>query len=96
MVAIESIGSAVRAMGTNISGIAQSVAGQREAASELSRTTTLAAGAVSGVNTEIGLIGEATESTSAGAAQMTSAALELARLSTDLRGHVLDFLERIR
>ena len=30
VVAIESIGSAVRAMGTNISGIAQSVAGQRE------------------------------------------------------------------
>ena len=94
--AIESIGGAVRAMGDSISGIASSVQGQRQAAAELSRTTTLAANAVSGVNADIGVIGTATEATSAGASEMTSAALELARLSTDLRTHVVEFLEQIR
>ncbi|GAA4126112.1 methyl-accepting chemotaxis protein [Nocardioides fonticola] len=96
LAAIESIGGAVRAMGESIGGIASSVQGQRQAAAELSRTTTLAADAVAGVNHDIGAIGTATEATSAGASEMTSAALELARLSTDLRTHVLEFLEQIR
>lgn len=94
--AIESIGSAVRSMGSSIGDIAQSVNGQRDAAAELSRSTTQAANAVSEVSTDIGAIGTATEATSAGAGEMTSAALELARLSSDLRTHVIDFLQQIR
>lgn len=94
--AIESIGGAVRAMGESIGDIAHSVQGQRDAAAELSRTTSVAAHAVSGVNDDIAVIGTATEATSAGASEMTAAALELARLSTDLRTHVVEFLDQIR
>ncbi|WP_028654895.1 methyl-accepting chemotaxis protein [Nocardioides sp. J54] len=94
--AIETIGSAVRGMGDNVSAIATAVGEQRHAAAELSRTTTEAAGAVSGVNEDVTAIGEATVATSTGASEMTGASLELSRLSADLRTHVAAFLEQIR
>ena len=94
--AIETIGTAVRGMGENVSAIAGAVGEQRQAAAELSRTTTEAAGAVSGVNEDVTAIGEATVATSTGASEMTGASLELSRLSADLRTHVAAFLEQIR
>lgn len=41
----------------------------------------------------LGAIGSSTDSTSAGAGQMTNASLELSRLSASLRTHVGGFLE---
>ena len=86
----------LRGMGDNVSAIACAVGEQRQAAAELSRTTTEAAGAVSGVNEDVTAIGEATVATSTGAGEMTGASLELSRLSADLRTHVAAFLEQIR
>lgn len=94
--AIANITESVRGMGENLGGIARSVAEQRQTTGELSQTTTEAATAVTGVTDDISAIGNATEATSAGARQMTSAALELAKLSADLRTQVGDFLVQIR
>ena len=94
--AIENITASVQGMGDNLGDIARSVAEQRQTAGELSRTTTEAAGAVTGVNEDISAIGGATEATSAGAREMTLAALELAKLSAELRTQVADFLVQIR
>ena len=41
-------------------------------------------------------IGDATAATSSGAGEMTTASLELAQLSSQLRAEVADFLARIR
>ncbi|HWI44140.1 MAG TPA: methyl-accepting chemotaxis protein [Nocardioides sp.] len=94
--AIASIAGAVRGMGENVATIATAVGEQRDAAAELSRTTTEAAGAVAVVSEDIAAIGSSTETTSAGASEMTNASLELSRLSADLRTHVAGFLEQIR
>ncbi|TQK71072.1 methyl-accepting chemotaxis protein [Nocardioides sp. SLBN-35] len=94
--AIETIGAAVRGMGDNVATIAGAVGEQRHAAAELSRTTSEAAGAVSGVNEDVTAIEEATIATSTGATEMTGASLELSRLSADLRTHVAGFLQQIR
>ncbi|GAA4097847.1 methyl-accepting chemotaxis protein [Nocardioides kongjuensis] len=94
--AIETIGAAVRGMGDNVATIAGAVGEQRHAAAELSRTTSEAAGAVSGVNEDVTAIEEATIATSTGASEMTGASLELSRLSADLRTHVAGFLQQIR
>ncbi len=94
--AIDTIGLAVQGMGDNVATIAGAVGEQRHAAAELSRTTTEAASAVSGVNEDVTAIGDATIATSTGASEMTGASLELSRLSADLRTHVAGFLQQIR
>ncbi|WP_370287735.1 methyl-accepting chemotaxis protein [Nocardioides sp.] len=94
--AMGSITDAVSGMGANLGTIATSVAEQRQAAGELSRTTTEAASAVAGVNADVVGITADTQATSSGATQMTAASLELAKLSAQLRTHVADFLEEIR
>jgi len=94
--AIDKITGTVRGMGENIGTIATAVGEQRKTTAELSETTMRAATAVTEVTDEIGAIGSATEATSSGAVQMTSASLELSRLAADLRGQVADFLAQIR
>lgn len=94
--AIETITSAVRGLGDNLSSIASSVGGQREATNELSTTTAKAAGAVTSVSEEVSAIGADIDTTSTGASQMTSASLELSRLATELRTQVEEFLKQIR
>jgi len=94
--AIDKISGTVRGMGDNIGTIATAVGEQRKTTAELSETTMRAATAVTEVTDEIGAIGSATEATSSGAVQMTSASLELSRLAADLRGQVADFLAQIR
>ncbi len=94
--AIDTITGSVRGMGDNLEEIARTVSEQRQAAGELSETTTRAAAAVGQVTDDIGAIGDATQATSSGAGQMTTASLELAKLSSQLRTEVADFLARIR
>ena len=94
--AIDGITGSVRGMGSNLGMIAQAVAEQRRATGELSETTTRAAAAVTEVGADIGEIGTATESTSAGATQLTSSSRELTRLAADLREQVGAFLTAIR
>jgi methyl-accepting chemotaxis protein len=94
--AIERITGSVRGMGENLAVIASSVAEQRQTTAHLSTSTTQAALAVTGVTEEVSAIGADTEETSAGAVQMTSAALDLSRLSNSLRSEVAQFLEQIR
>jgi len=83
-------------LGDNLSSIASSVGGQREATNELSTTTAKAAGAVTSVSEEVSAIGADIDTTSSGASQMTSASLELSRLATELRMQVEEFLKQIR
>jgi methyl-accepting chemotaxis protein len=94
--AIETITASVRDMGESFGTIARSVSEQRLTTGELSASTSKAAGAVTGVSDQVAAMGVDTAATSDGAVQMTAAALDLARLATELRTEVAQFLSQIR
>ncbi|HVW32115.1 MAG TPA: methyl-accepting chemotaxis protein [Acidimicrobiia bacterium] len=93
---IDAITANMREMGRSVGAIAEAVAEQRMATTDISRNTHQAADASQTLSAHVGDITAGTRETSDAATQLTDAALEVSRLSNVLRTEIDRFLAALR